>query len=220
MIRRYVLVCALLTTVVSCGGDEAADTQLALGPEQIVQTWLTAVAELDLAVINRTTYAPNVALVAGSENAFTVEQMEAVVEVGLPSATSRSYWTSLRDSFLAFLGADVADVTVVGVEEFDVDGTTFAAVRVRQAGAESEILAQQRPEGWVVDMLATAGPPLSVQIRRLVADLVAEGDDEAAFAYATMAVTSLGAALVRAPDNRALELELEAIEDLPIDLSR
>lgn len=220
MIGRFVLALAVAVAAVGCGGEEAADTQLEAGPQQVVQAWLAAVDELDLADINRTTFPPNVALVAGSENGFTVEQMEAIVESGLPSATARSYWTSFRTSFLAFLGADVGELTVVGVEEFAVSETMFAAVRVSQGGAESEILAQQRPEGWVVDMLATAGPPLSVQIRRLVADIVAEGADEVAFAYATMAVASLGAALERAPDNRALELELEAIEDLPIDLSR
>lgn len=210
----------MLLVATGCSGDDDVEQESAAAPDEVVARWLAAIAALDVDGLAATTHPPSVALVAGAENGFGIEQMEAVVQSGLPAATRRSYWTSFRDSFQTFLGGNAGDIVVTEVEEFDVGGTTFAAVHVRHEGDESEIITQLHPDGWVVDLVATAGPALAVQIRRLVAQLVAEGDEDAAHAYATMAVSSLGAALERDPTNRSLELELEAIEDLPIDLSR
>ncbi len=204
----------------ACSADEPAAEVSQSDPGDVVAEWLAAVGAVDLEGLAATTAPTNVALVAGAENGFTVEQMEAVVDAGLPVATRRAYWTSFEDSFTAFLGGETGEITVAAVESFDVDGTAFAAVTLERLGETSEILAQQHSDGWVVDMVATAGPALSVQVRRLVEAIVLEGDDEIAFTYATLAVRSLSAALARQPDNRSLELELEAIEDLPIDLSR
>jgi hypothetical protein len=218
--RSLVVLLSMLFAVAACSGDEPAADVVVAGPDDVVNAWLVAIEDVDLDALANATSPSNVALVAGAENGFSVEQMQAVVDAGLPLATSRSYWTTFHDSFTAFLGGDGSEIAVVGVEQFQIDDTEFAAVTVERRGEQSEIIAQLTPDGWTVDMLATVGPALSVQVRRLVAMIVDEGDDSAAFAYATMAVESLGAALTRQPDNRALELELEAIEDLPIDLSR
>lgn len=220
MLHRSLITLVLLLVVGGCAGDEPPAATSDATADEVVLSWLGALDPLDLEVLRATTHPPNVALVAGAENDFTVEQMAGVVDGGLPTATLRSYWSTFADSFGAFLGVDAAAASVTSVTEFQVDDTTFAAVTVAVAGQESEIIAQRIDDQWVVDLLAIAGPALSVQIRRLVAAVVDEADDAVAFSYASMAVRSLNAALTRDPTNRALELELEAIEDLPIDLSR
>ncbi|HSF85679.1 MAG TPA: hypothetical protein VLG28_08500 [Acidimicrobiia bacterium] len=220
MFRHLVLLLATALVAAACSGEEPVVTTDLASPEQVVAEWFAALAEGDLPELDAVTDPANVALAAGAENAFSVDQMKAVVETGLPAATRRSYWNSFGDSFVEFLGAELDEIVVSGTEEFSVDDVDFAAVFVMRQGQDSEIIVRRTDTGWVVDMVATVGPALAVQIRRLVDSIVRHGDDAAAFAYATIAVQSLGAGLARQPANRALELELEAIEDLPIDLSR
>lgn len=210
---------ALALAVGACSSDDGASDDAALDrPEDIVTRWLAAVDSADLDNLTATTMPANVALLAGAENGFTVEQMAAIVDLGLPSATARSYWGSFRESMTAFLGGGLEGVTVEGAESFTVGTSSYSAVTVERDGDTTDILARLGPDGWKVDLVATAGPALAVQIRRLVASIVESADDATARAYAQEAETSLGAALARDPGNRSLELEFEAIEDLPIDL--
>lgn len=204
----------------ACSGSEAEVTVLDEAPDAVVEDWLAALADLDLAVLAATTTPENVALVAGAENGFTTEQMAAILDDGLPPATARSYWSTFRDGFVALLGTPIGDIRVSGVGRFAVDDRDFAAVGLQVEDAGTEILVAATSEGWRVDLVATVGPALAVQMRRLVAQIVEEADDDAvARSYARAAAISLGAALARDPEDRALDLELEAIEDLPVDLS-
>ena len=213
------LMAALSLVAASCTTESEPTTATTEStPDEVVSTWLAALEAPNLDGLRATTIPANVALVAGAENGFTVEQMASVVDAGLPGATARSYWTSFRESIGDFLGAGLDDVVVGGSEEFTVDAITYAAVTVVRGEASTEVLTRLSADGWRVDLVATVGPALAVQIRRLVASIVAEADDATARSYAADAEIALGAALVRDPSNRALELELEAIEDLPIDL--
>lgn len=207
------------TMLAACSGIEPEVTVPDLAPDAVVADWLVALDGLDLAALAAMTTPENVALIAGAENGFTTEQMAAILDDGLPPATARSYWSTFRDSFAALLGTPIADVRVSGVGRFAVDDREFAAVGIQVDDAGTEILVAATDAGWRVDLVATVGPALAVQIRRLVAQIVDEGDDAVARRYARTAATSLGAALARDPENRALDLEVEAIEDLPVDLS-
>ncbi len=211
---------ALLLVLTACSTGDTEVTIAPEPPEQIVEEWLTGLEAVDVDVLADITAAHNVALVAGAENGFTAEQMVAVADQGLPAATARSYWTSFRDGFTDFLVVPMSQVEVGGVGRFSVDDEQFAAVGIALGESTAEVLLHAEPDGWRVDLVATVGPALAVQIRRLVATLVDEADDDIARRYAQTALASLGAALARDPANRALELEIEAIEDLPIDLSR
>jgi hypothetical protein len=211
------LVAGIVAT--ACSGEQSEVSVVDEAPDAVVADWLDALAALDLGALAATTAPENVALVAGAENGFTTAQMAAILEDGLPSATARSYWSTFGDSFAALLGTPIADVRVSGVGRFTVDDREFAAVGLQVEDAGTEILVAATDAGWRVDLVATIGPALAVQIRRLVAQIVEESDDAVARRYARAAATSLGAALARDPENRALDLEVEAIEDLPVDLS-
>jgi hypothetical protein len=217
-----VLLAAFVVLAVALSACSSTDAEpeeaLDAGPEDVVLRWLEALQDVDVATIEEVTIPANVALIAGAENGFTVEQMASVIEGGLPSGTGRSYWASFRESMRGFLGADLDDIAVAGVERFTVGTTSFAAVTVERDDATTEILAKLDQDGWHVDLVATVGPVLAVQIRRMVAALVDEADEPIARSYALEAVRSLSASLARSPSDRVLELEVEAIEDLPIDL--
>ncbi len=187
-------------------------------PDAAVEDWLAAVDAVDLPVLAVSVEPANIALLAGAENGFTVEQMTAVLEAGLPGATARSYWATFRESIIGFLGTGLEEAAVTGVERYRVGDISYAAVDVAKDGAETEVITRLGPDGWRIDLVATVGPALAVQLRRLVARIVAEADGRTARTYAATAVASLQAALMRDPGNRALELELAEVEDLPIDL--
>jgi hypothetical protein len=203
----------------ACSADATEETARGEAPDTVVADWLAALADLDLGGLSATTTPENVALLAGAENGLTAEQMAAILDDGLPPATARSYWSTFRESFATMLGAPIAEVAVSGVGRFSVDNREFAAVGLQIEDAGTEVVVAATEAGWRVDLVATLGPALAVQIRRLVAQIVEEADDAVARRYARAASISLGAALARDPENRALDLEVEAIEDLPVDLS-
>ena len=217
--RTAIVLLVVGIVVTACSGDQTETSVVDETPDGVVTDWLGAMADLDIPTLAATTVPENVALVAGAENGFTTEQMAAILDDGLPSATARSYWSTFRDSFAALLGTPIVDIAVSGVGRFTVDDREFAAVGLQVDDAGTEILVAATDAGWRVDLVATVGPALAVQIRRLVAQIVEEGDDSVARRYARTAAISLGAALARDPEDRALDLEVEAIEDLPVDLS-
>lgn len=209
----------LLLTLGACESAEPAAEVAAASPSAVVADWIAALEALDIAGLTATTVPANVALVAGSENGFTTEQMVAIVDNGMPPGTTQSYWATFRLGLTSLLGDELGEVTVGEAEEYSVGGSTYAAVPVTLDTATTEVITFRDDSGWHVDLVATVGPALAIQLRRLVAQLVEEADDGLARRYALLAVGSLGAALERNPNDRALELELEAIEDLPIDLT-
>jgi hypothetical protein len=215
----FLLVGALAAS--SCTGQSGEGApEAAATPQMVVADWVAALEAVDVGVLADTTMPANLALIAGAENAFTIDQLASIADLGLPQATARSYWMSFRDSVGGFLGSDVSSVTVTAADPFTVGTRSYSAVTISSGDTSTEVLTRLDPDGWKVDLVATVGPALAVQIRRLVATLVEEAGDATAYTYAREAVDSLSAALARAPGDRALELELEAIEDLPIDLSR
>src|SRR5690606_21409572 len=151
------------------------------------------------------------------ENAFSTEQLAAVAGSGLPSATMRSYWQTFGAEMVAMLGASPDNLTAGAGETFEHAGAEFARVPVGPGEGDAGGVTRRTEDGWVVAMPATAVAALAVHLRRLVATLGEEAEPDVAALYATHAVESLGAALALDPDNRALELELEAIEDLGLD---
>ena len=216
--RSAAIVLVALVVLVSACSDDEPEERILSTPAGVVGEWLGGLETLDLDALVATTDPANVALVAGAENDFDVGQMVAVVESGLPEAALRSYWTTFRDGLVAFIEPPLSAVSVGSAERFAIDGRQHAAVIVSRGDAETEIITTLSLDGWKVDLTATTGPALAVQVRRLVARTVAEAEDDVARRYARIAVESLGAALERDPDNRALDLEVEAIQDLPIDL--
>jgi len=202
----------------ACSGQASDTTLPSASPETVVSDWLAALATLDLAALDAATATENVALLVGAENRLSTDQMTAILDGGLPPVTARSYWATFRDSIVGLVGAPFGEIETGAAGRFTVDDREFAAVAVQVGEAGTEVIVALVEDGWKVDLVATVGPALAVQLRRLVAQLVEEADDGVARRYALAAVTSLGAALARDPDNRALDLEVEAIEDLPIDL--
>jgi hypothetical protein len=215
MRARHAVVLALLPSVLvgGCGGDDTTGTEVAPTPIAAVADWLGAVADGDLATIDSLVDPLDLALIAGAENAFTLEQLAAVSESGLPDATRQAYWDSFAEGFADVLGAPIDEVSITSAEEFTSDGGSFAAVTLAVGDATTEVITRLVDGMWQVDLVATAGPALAVPIRRMVAELGATADEAVAGAYAQGAVRSLRAAHTRSPD-RNLELELEAIEAL------
>ncbi len=198
-----------------CGDEATSETEVPVTPIAAVADWLGAIADDDVATIDRLVDPVDLALLAGAENAFTREQLAAVAATGLPEATRSSYWQSFAEGFEEVLGMPLDEVTIVGAEEFTSEGERYAAVTVGVGDATTEVITHLVDGAWQVDMVATAGPALAVPIRRLVTDLVASEDEATARTYALAAVASLGAAHAWSAD-RSLELELEAIEGLSI----
>ncbi|MBA2336985.1 MAG: hypothetical protein H0V96_04375 [Acidimicrobiia bacterium] len=212
---RSVVVAVLIAgALVGCSGDSADDAQAEPSPTAAVAVWLDAVATGDVATIDGIVDPTNVALVAGAENGFTVEQFAAVAESGLPDATRRSYWSSFAEALARVLGVPVAEVDISATEAFASGTGQYAAVTVVVDAATTEVITRLVDGAWQIDMVATVGPTLAIQIRRVLTDLAAT-DEDTAGVYARIAVESLGAAHTRSP-SRNLELELEAIEALPV----
>ncbi len=217
--RHLIVLIAAVLAVSACSGGE--DERVLSTPTGVVADWLAAIETVDVEALAAATEPANLALVAGAENGFTVAQMEGVVDEGLPASTARSYWTTFRDGLLAFIEPPIDEMAIHDADRFAVEGTQFAAVDIRRGESTVTVITRLYTDGWKVDMTATVGPALAVQIRRLLADIVEQTDDnEVARRYARIAVGSLGAALDRNPDDRALDLEIDAIEDLPIDLGQ
>jgi len=215
---RIIWLLILVAGAVACSDVEPAPSVDLGTPEQRVAEWLTALDALDLGGLGSATDPARVALMAGAENDFTKGQMFAVIDDGLPGPTAQSYWSSFRSSFETFLGTDISEVTVGEVERYRIDDNEFAAVTVSQADASAEVITVLTDAGWRVDLVGTAGGALAPQLTALVTLIVDEttGDDvEPAVRYRSAAIASLRAALELAGENRALQLELDAIESLP-----
>ncbi|CAN5396633.1 MAG: hypothetical protein ACR2JP_06450 [Acidimicrobiia bacterium] len=213
---RTVLAVLLVGALVGCSDvpDAAPEGGGGSTPNGAVAAWLEAVAAGDLATIDGLVDQTNLALVAGAENEFSVEQLAGVVGSGLPEAARRSYWRTFGEGLGDVLGAPLGDLTVAGADPFGSGDGDYAAVTVGIENATTEIITRLVDDRWQIDMVATVGPTLAIQIRRLVTDLAAGEDEDTARTFAAIAVDSLGAAHTRSP-NRNLELELEAIESLP-----
>lgn len=224
MKRTYVVALVVLLVSAACSSDPAEEPSVNSSPTAAVSAWLAAVTNLDLDAMDQLTDPENVGLMAAAENGFTSGQLAAVAGTGMPGPTAESYWATFRDGMTTFLGAPPDSLIVGETETFTYDGTEFAVVTVGTGESTTGIVTQSTEDGWIVDMVATTGPALAVQIRRLLAAFNEEeqsddedSDDEDpgdARVFATIAVTSLGAALSRDDNNRALDLEVEAIEDL------
>jgi hypothetical protein len=215
--RLALLAVPVLLAVVAggCGDEATSETEVPATPIAAVADWLGAVANEDVATIDRLVDPVDLALLAGAENAFTHEQLAAVAATGLPEATRSSYWSSFAEGFEDVLGMPLDEVTITGAEEFTSEGERYAAVTVGVGDATTEVITHLVDGAWQVDMVASAGPALAVPIRRLVTDLAASEDEATARTYAQAAVSSLSAAHAWSAD-RSLELELEAIEGLAV----
>ncbi len=212
---RVVAALALVLGVTGCSGGDGADEAAGYQtPSAAVRAWLTGLSTMDFEAIEEVTDPVDIALVAAAENQFTAEQLAAVAESGLPSATLRSYWQTFGAELVSMAGASPDGLAVGEGEVFEHDGTEFAGVPVGPPDAGTQIVARRAPEGWLVDLTATAGPVLAIQLRRILSMLGDEAEPDVSRIYAAHAVSSLGAALALAPDDRALDLELEAIADL------
>ncbi len=213
--RLLLLVACCALVAAGCSGEPVEQARTLSTPTGAVADWLGAVAAGDVAAIATATEPANVALVAAAENRFTVDQLAAVAESGLPDATASSYWATFGDGFADFLGVSLDAVSVNDAERFQVGEEEFAAVTIGVDDATTEVITHLTSEGWKVDLVATSGPTLAVQIRRLVTEMAGHADQDIARIYVLTAARSLDAAHVRAP-NRALELELDAIEELSL----
>ena len=218
MCGRVAVVAGFLLVAVACGGAEPAPEIDPGTPEQSVVDWLGALDALDLGGLARSTDATRLALMAGAENELTNAQLYAVIDAGLPGPTAQSYWSSFRSSFMTFLGSAIAEIEVGTVERFDIGEVAYAVVTIVQGEARAAVITVLTDEGWRVDLVGTSGVALASQLTELVTRLVetASGDDaEPAARYRSAAIGSLRAALELRQGDRALQLEIDAIESLP-----
>lgn len=174
---RFTVAFALATTAMAGCGQESGDptTTVASPPDAVVREWLDAVDSGDVETLRGVVAGESLAFVVGIESRLDTDEVVALVDAGFPDAVVARYWTSFAESFAAIDGTDVAELEVGSVDEFEVGGARFAAVTVGTGERSTDVLVRRDPDGtWRVDMLATVGGGLTVQLADIASQATAD----------------------------------------------
>ena len=134
-------------------------------PAEVVEQWLQAIDEVDVAALETLVEPVGLAVVAGVENQVRSDEMAGLIETGVTGGLARGYWQSFRDSFEAFRNIDIGSI-VVGDERPVASNPDHVAVTISTPEQGSlVVLRTNYPAGWRVDMVATIGPGLASQLR-------------------------------------------------------
>jgi hypothetical protein len=133
-----------------------------------VRVWLEAVAQADLAEIDRVVERRGEAVVVALENGFDADQLAAAATGGLPDDLADQYWRSFREAFDEFDAGSLAAVEVGEFEEITADGRSFAFVDVTGTQGAARIVTRLASNGqWQVDLVGTLASALSTQFGTL-----------------------------------------------------
>ncbi len=181
----------------------------------MVRDWLDAVGSGDLGGIAASVDATSATVLIAAENGYSVEELAALLDGGVPEGVASSYWTSFNDSFREFRGLRLSGLDVGDFRGIDVDIAEFAAVELRSPDGVSEVVARRIEGRWRVDMVATFGPALIRSLRATLDDAVNDPRGDAVRdGYVSAVVPGLTAAVALAPEDPLLRSELAAMEVL------
>ncbi len=181
---RHFLACitliALVTAACSSSDESADDTQSlrtdATAAAAAVTTWLDA---MDAGAYDEAAAAVSsgsLAIIVGTENSLTGEQVLAMADQGVSGSLAASYWASFAEGFEATSGIALGDLTVGEADLFATDGREFGAVAVGTNGTATEILVVWDGETWLVDAVATFGLGLVRPLEFLITSQLSSAD--------------------------------------------
>lgn len=171
-VSALVPIAVLMTGLVGCGEtDQPTGTTSLLAADVVVRDWLEAVDQEDVAALADLVTPESLAFVIGVESRLDTAEITTLVDEGLPVSLVGGYWSSFGEAFLTIGGVAVGDLDVGARREFDAFGARYSAVLVGNGQGTTEILVRRTIDGlWQVDMLATIGSGLTVQLLGLAED--------------------------------------------------
>lgn len=160
----------MLVSACGEGGGSSTTTRLP-APEIVVDEWVSAVGQGDTAALSSIVASESLSFVIGIESRLAPAEITTLIDEGLPDQLVTGFWTSFGDAFTAIDGTAVGDLTVGGTREFDAGGARYSAVTVGDGVRTTEILVRRNLDGaWQVDLLATVGGGLTVQLVELAGE--------------------------------------------------
>lgn len=198
--KRYLV--ALAVVVASCGGTAEPTTTTPPSPDlasTVVSDWLAALEEGRFSDVAGLAHEKSSLIVIAAENQLSAEELEQLVEAGLPTELADEYWRSFADEFVRFSATPIGTIAVGDSEVFVLDGRTFAGVGLSSSdgGPTTEILVTFDVGMWHIDPTATFGPSLTRLIESIA--LGAAPDSSTRELLREVGRSSLRAGLGRAP---------------------
>ncbi len=206
----------LLLLIGGCGGGDGAATTTtspATFPTGVVRDWLDAVGSGDLRAIATAVDETSATVVIAAENGYTVGELAALLDGGLPEGVASSYWTSFESAFEEFRGIKMSSLVVGDFSPIEVDAGEFAAVELESPEGLAEVVTRRAADGrWRVDMVATFGPALVRTLRSTLDDAAADPDGAVVRAgYARSVLPALEAAVALDTGDTLLQSQLAAM---------
>ncbi len=207
----------LVLVLGGCGGGDGAATTTtspATFPTAVVRDWLDGVGSGDLRAIANSVDETAATIVIAAENAYTVAELAALLDGGLPEGVASSYWTSFESAFEEFRGIKMSSLVVGDFSRIDVAAGEFAAVELTSPEGLAEVVTRRAEDGrWRVDMVATFGPAL-VRTLRSTLDAAATDPDGAVVrsGYARSVLPALEAAVALDSGDTLLQSQLAAMQ--------
>jgi hypothetical protein len=211
-LRLGLVVLAVLS--VACGADPAPTTTSAAAfPPVAVDRWLDALAAADAPAAGQAVEPVGASMVLAIENDLSDDQLAGLIEAGWPEELGDRFWASFREEFGAFSDVPIGDFTVGRHTPLDVEGATFALVRIDAGGDPGQVVTRRTDTGeWTVDLLATLGGAFAPLVFQRVTQL---GDGPAADLIRSRMIDTvlpgLEAAAVAFPDDARLQIEIARI---------
>ena len=215
---RFLLLSFIVLLGACDSGEPGEANPLAgpLGPTEVVEQWLEAVAAVDLEALEGPLVEPvGLALLAGVENQVRSAELVGLIDAGVTGQLADGYWRSFRDEFGSFRGSDIGSITV-GAESPIPSNPDYMAVEISTSEQSAFVVVRTNdPDKWQVDMVATLGTGLVGQLREYLESAL-EGDYSVpiADAYRSAIVPGLDAALALDPEDARLVFETEFIRQL------
>jgi hypothetical protein len=204
----------LAAAVVACSGEPAPTTSSPPEfPPVAVDRWLDALAGDDAAAVGRFVEPIGASIVLAIENDLSDDQLAGLIETGWPDALADRFWTSFRQEFGAFSEIPLDEFTVGRHIPLDVEGRSFAVVRIDAGGEQGRVVTRRTDTGeWTVDLLATLGGAFAPLVFQRITEL---GDGPAAELIRARLVDTvlpgLDAAAIAFPDDPRLPVETARI---------
>ncbi len=180
------------------------------GPRAVVAGWLDAVVASDAEELAEIVEPGGLVILAAIENGHSEQEIQALLDSGVPLEFIDDYWTSFRAGFAEFAGIPLQSIDVGGHEEFMLGEVPFASVIVTSGDGVTSVMVSERDGRWRVDLIGSFGPAFAAQLRRMLVNLSdTPAGDRIRSAFRSDVVPGLLAAFRRAPGNRVLGAELE-----------
>ncbi len=220
--RGAIVAAAVLAGLVTGCGDASPSTTASApttlpgrpSPTEAADAWFAAVGGGRAAEATGLLVDGQLPILIAVENDLDAEQLAGLLADGVPGTAQQDYWDSFAAGFEEF-AEPIENLSVTAVDEFGIDGRTYAAAVVGLApGAGSTRFITTDVGGrWRIDLLATLAPALVNQLRSLATAVAPEPAGETAREALVAQIPSLRAA-VEQPDpgaDAAVLRELEAL---------